>query len=80
MDYSLGGLIGAMLGCLVGAVQYFLFIGLIEQRLRASENADPQGDPEEFERKLSLMRRLILAIDIAFLSAGGYFLGKTWFG
>ena len=80
MDYSPAGLIGAMLGCVVGATQFVLFVALIERRLRASEAANPQGDRETFERKLSLMRRTILALDIAAFSAGGYFLGKTLAG
>jgi hypothetical protein len=77
MDYSQAGLIGAMLGCVVGATQYVLFVGFIERRLRASEQANPQGDREEFERKLSVMRRTILAVDIAAFAAAGYFLAKT---
>jgi hypothetical protein len=80
MDYSPAGLIGAMLGCVVGATQFVLFVGLIEHRLRASEAANPQSDREEFERKLSVMRRTILALDIAAFSAGGYLLGKTLAG
>ena len=37
----------------------------------------PQSDREVFEHKLSVMRRTILTLDIAALSAGSYFLGKT---
>ena len=80
MDYSQAGLIGAMLGCVIGAAQYVLFIGLIERRLQASKQANPQSDREEFERKLSVMRRIILAADMAAFSAGGYFLGKILAG
>jgi hypothetical protein len=80
MDFPLAGLIGAMLGCVVGAAQFVLFVGLIERRLRASEAANPQSDRDEFERKLSVMRRSILAVDIAAFSAGGYLLGKTLAG
>ena len=80
MDYSQAGLIGAMLGCVVGATQYVLFIGLIERQLRASERANPHSGREAFEHKLSVMRRTILAADMAAFSAGGYFLGKTLAG
>jgi hypothetical protein len=80
MFHSEAGLIGAMLGCVVGAIQYLLFVGLIEKALRATEKV---GSPEEhdlFEHKLSVMRRLILGLDIAVFAAAGYVIGASLFG
>jgi hypothetical protein len=76
MTLSLAGLIGAMLGCVIGVIQYLWFIGFIVRTLRAGEKSKPPAEREEFERKLSVMRRAILAVDVAGFAAAGYFVGK----
>jgi hypothetical protein len=80
MDFSLPGLIGAALGTVVGAINYVLFVGVVERALRASDPSQTQAERATFESKISLMRRLILGIDILLFGGIGYVAGKTVWG
>ena len=77
MELSPAGFIGAVVGTVIGVVQYVVVIKLVEARLRKLDRSETSAERQEFERKLSLMRRLVLAIDIVVFSALGYWLGQT---
>ena len=77
---SLGGFLGAIAGTALGAVNYVIMVPLIEQRLRALDKSETAQDREQFEGKLSVMRRLILGIEVLTLGGLGYWLGMTYLG
>jgi hypothetical protein len=77
VELSPAGFIGAVVGTVIGVVQYVVVIKLVETRLRKLDRSETSAERQEFERKLSLMRRLVLAIDIVVFSALGYWLGRT---
>ena len=77
---SLGGLLGAVAGTALGAISYAIMVPLIEQRLRALDKSETAAQREELETKISLMRRLILGIEVFTLGALGYWLGMTFLG
>ena len=80
MDYSLPAWLGALAGTVIGVVIYVAAMGLIDRTLRALETSDTPQERGEFERRLSVMRRTILAIDIAVCAAAGYWIGAAWGG
>ena len=77
MELPLGGLIGAMIGTVLGAVSYAATVGLVVGRLRALDTAQTVDEREAFEQKISVMRRLILGLDIVVFAAIAYWIGKT---
>ena len=77
MDYSLPGFVGALVGVVIGVINYAVIISIVEGRLRKLDRSQTPGEREEFERKLSLMRRIVLGIDIVAFSAVGYWFGRT---
>ena len=77
MDYSLPGFIGAFVGVVIGVINYGVVIEFVEARLRKLDRSQTQEERDEFERKISLMRRIVLAIDIVAFSAVGYWFGRT---
>jgi hypothetical protein len=77
MELSLGGLVGAVVGTGLGAINYVVIVGFVEKRLRALDKSETAAEREEFERKISMMRRLILGIDIVVLACVGYWAGNT---
>ena len=77
---SLGGFLGAIAGTALGAVNYVIMVPLIEQRLRALDKSETAQDREQLESKLSVMRRLILGIEVLTLGGLGYWLGMTYLG
>jgi hypothetical protein len=77
MELSLAGFVGAVIGTVLGVINFAMVVGFVERRLRALDKSQTAQECEEFERKLSVMRRTILGIDIVAFSAVGYWLGKT---
>ena len=77
---SLGGFLGAIAGTALGAVNYVIMVPVIEQRLRALDKSETAQDREQFERKISVMRRLVLGIEVLTLGGLGYWLGMSYLG
>jgi hypothetical protein len=76
MDLSPSGLLGAMLGTIVGVLNYVVFLRVLVPRLRVLDKSQSREEREEFERKMSLMRRIILAADVVLFAAVGYYAGR----
>jgi hypothetical protein len=76
MDLSPSGLLGAMLGTILGVLNYVVFLRVLVPRLRALDKSQSREEREEFERKMSLMRRIILAADVVLFAAVGYYAGR----
>ena len=76
MEYSLPAWLGALCGMLVAAGIYVPGIRLVERQLRGSSDAKTPEQRGAFESKLSVVRRLILAFDVAILAAAGYWIGN----
>ena len=77
MELSPAGFIGAVIGTVVGVVNYAVVVGVVQTRLRKLDRSETSAEREEFEKKLSLMRRMVLAIDIVVFAALGYWFGRT---
>jgi hypothetical protein len=77
MDLSQPGLLGAMLGTIVGVLNYLVFLRIFVPRLRATDKSQTGEERDEFERKISLLRRIILSLDVVVFAALGYWLGRT---
>ena len=77
MEYSLPGFIGAFVGVVIGVINYGAVIAMVEARVRKSDRSHTAAEREEFDRKLSLLRRLVLGIDIVAFGAVGYWFGRT---
>ena len=77
MELPLGGLIGAMIGTVLGAINYAVLVGFVVGRLRALDTSRTAEERAAFEEKISLMRRLILGLDIVVFAGIGYWIGKT---
>jgi hypothetical protein len=77
MELSLAGLVGAVVGTVLGVINYAVIVGFVESRLRALDKSETAAEREDFERRISIMRRLILGIDVFVLGGVGYWFGKT---
>jgi hypothetical protein len=80
MEFSLPAWLGALGGMILAAAIYVPGIRIVERRLRQSSAVEGAEQRAAFESKLSLVRRLILACDIAVLAAAGYWIGKIFGG
>ena len=75
MQLSLAGLLGAIAGTAIAAVNYGLVIGFVQASLRAHDRSQTPEERATFEGKLALLRRIVLALDILFFGGIGYWLG-----
>ena len=76
IDLSFAGLIGAILGTVVAAVIYHLFIGNLERTVRARTQSLPED--ERGDLSLSVVRRVVLTLDLLVFAALGYWLGSMF--
>jgi hypothetical protein len=77
MLFPVAGFIGAFVGVVIGVVNYVIAVPIVEASLRRLDRSQTAVEREDFERRISLMRRLVLGIDIVFFSAVGYWIGRT---
>ena len=77
---SLGGFLGAIVGTAIGVANYVMVVPFVEQRLRALDKSETAAQRQEFEDKISVMRRLILGIDVFMFGGLGYWLGLRFLG
>ena len=75
MDYSLPAWLGALAGTIVGVAIYVPSIGVIEQRMRAMLAAQEHNSLDE---KISIGRRVVLAIDVGVCATVGYWIGSAF--
>ena len=80
MELSLGGLVGAIVGTVIGVVNYAMVVPFVVQRLRALDKSATAAERQEFEGRISVMRRLILGIDVFTFGGLGYWLGMRFLG
>jgi hypothetical protein len=69
---SFPGLIGAFIGTMLAAVAYGPLVTAIERHLRSRWESDEER--ELLAREMSLLRRAVLAADIAVFAGAGYWL------
>jgi hypothetical protein len=77
MEYSLPAWLGALVGTVVAVIVYVPAIRAIERSYRAQSGPQTLEQRSAFEEKLSIARRLILALDIAILATAGYWIGHA---
>ena len=80
MELPLPAWLGALVGMIVAAAIYGPGIRIVERQMRGSSEVKTAEQRDAFENKLSIMRRLILAFDVAILAAAGYWLGNMFGG
>ena len=77
LDISLAGLIGAVIGTVVAGVNYHLYIGVLERWMRQREQTQTAEERDTTDVKLSLVRRIVLTVDLFAFAAVGYWIGKA---
>ena len=77
MEFALPAWLGGLAGTIVAVAVYVPSIRILERRLRAKRGPQTLEQRAAFEDQLSLMRRLILGIDIAILAIVGYWIGNA---
>ena len=80
MELSLPAWLGALAGMIVAAAIYVPGIRIVERHLRGSSDAKTPEQRGALEDRLSAVRRVILAFDVAILAAAGYWISNMFSG
>jgi hypothetical protein len=69
-------LAGALIGAVLGYVNFRVIIGILEPRLRALDKSTTAAERTAFEQKIVWLRRIFLALEVVILCAVGWFAGS----
>jgi len=76
MELTLGGLLGAMAGAIIGGANYAMLIGTLDGLLKSMEGTE--AERQDFASNVSVMRRAILGFDVLICTGLGYWLGTMF--
>ncbi len=69
-------LAGALIGAVLGYVNFRVIVGVLEPRLRALDNSQTPAARADFEQRIVWLRRIFLTLEVAILGAAGWFAGS----
>jgi hypothetical protein len=78
--FSPAGLIGAVLGLIVGWIDYKIVGGFVERRLRATDRSTTTAEKADYERRIGWFRRVWFVATVVAFPFAGYWLGQAVFG
>jgi hypothetical protein len=74
------GLVGALIGFVVGLVEYKLVTGVVVAGLRRTNRSQTPAEYEDYERRIRLLQAIVLVLTLLGLPILGYVIGRTLFG
>jgi hypothetical protein len=77
MEYSPSAWLGALAGMILAVALYVPGIRVVERHMRAQSGPATLEERAAREDRLSVLRRLILGLDIAILATLGYWIGNA---
>ena len=80
MGLSLWGQIGALIGAALGYINFRVIMAILVPRLRKLDNSQTAEERGAFERRIMLLQRIFLVLEIGILGAVGYFVGNLFGG
>ena len=72
-------LIGALIGFVLGYIDYKIVIGVVQMRLKRVHADDMSPDLTQFERKLKVLRVVIVVMTLGAFPVIGYLVGLLLF-
>jgi len=77
---SPAGMIGALVGLVVGWLDYKIVGGWVERKLRETDRSQTVAEKADYERRIGLFRRFFLLSTVGVFPIVGYLLGRMIVG
>jgi hypothetical protein len=77
VEVSTAGLIGAVLGLILGWVDYKIVGRIAERWLRATDRSTTVTEKADYERRIGWFRRIWFVLTVCAFPIVGYFLGRV---
>jgi hypothetical protein len=74
---SPAGALGALLGLIVGWLDYKIVGGWVERALRNTDRSRTAAEKADYERRIGLFRKFFLIATVGVFPVVGYLLGRT---
>jgi hypothetical protein len=74
---SPAGVTGALLGLVMGWVDYKIAGGIVERKLRDTDRSQTAAERADYERRIQWFRRLLLISTVGVFPVVGYVFGRT---
>ncbi|PZN99540.1 MAG: hypothetical protein DCF30_11515 [Hyphomicrobiales bacterium] len=74
------GQIGALIGLVVGLIEYRIVSGLVIGALRRTDHSKTQAERDDYERRIAYVRVALVVLMIGVTPVLGYVIGQTVFG
>ncbi|MCG6121164.1 MAG: hypothetical protein MEP57_00430 [Microvirga sp.] len=73
--FSLAGVIGAVIGLIIGWVDYRIVGGIVVAKLRATDKSKTAAEKADYERRIALLQKGLFVMTVVAFPVVGYFLG-----
>ncbi len=74
------GLIGALIGLVLGIVEYRIVSGVVVAALRRTDRSTTQAERDDYERRIRWLKAVLVVLMIGGTPVMGYVIGRTLFG
>jgi len=74
------GLIGAVIGLVLGLVEYKLISGVVVSALQRTNSSATEAEHADYERRIQIVKAVLAVMTIGGMPVVGYFVGRALFG
>ncbi|WP_454657151.1 hypothetical protein [Bosea beijingensis] len=77
---SWAGPLGALIGFGLGLLEYRLMSAVVIGALRRTDRSETQAEKDDYERRIRILRAVLVVMTIGLMPVLGFVIGRTVFG
>jgi hypothetical protein len=77
---SMAGLLGAVIGFALGLLEYRLMSAVVIGALRRTDRSQTEAERNDYERRIRILRAVLVVMTIGLMPILGFVIGRTLFG
>ena len=77
---SWAGPLGALIGFGLGLLEYRLMSAVVIGALRRTDRSETQAEKDDYERRIRILRAVLVVMTIGLMPVLGFVIGRTLFG
>ncbi|WP_306226182.1 hypothetical protein [Bosea beijingensis] len=77
---SWAGPLGALIGFGLGLLEYRLMSAVVIGALRRTDRSETQAEKDDYERRIRILRAVLVVMTIGLMPILGFVIGRTLFG
>ena len=77
---SMAGLLGAVIGFALGLLEYRLMSAVVIGALRRTDRSQTQAEKDDYERRIRILRAVLVVMTIGLMPVLGFVIGRALFG